>query len=81
MIFGTASSGVDYLWDNDSVFYGAVYAPEAFIEVKNDCRIFGALIGESIKLDNSAEMHGDEALKKASVEGYAPEFVINRWRE
>ena len=80
-IYSTASSGVQYLWDNDSVFYGAVYAPKAFIEVKNDSRMFGALIGDSIKLDDSAELHGDEALKKGSVDDYGAEFVINRWQE
>ena len=80
-IYSTASSGVQYLWDNDSVFYGAVYAPKAFIEVKNDSRIFGTLIGDSIKLDDSVELHVDEALKKGSVDDYGAEFVINRWQE
>jgi len=81
IIYGTASEEVDYLWDNVSDFYGAIYAPNANIEVMNNSSIFGALVGNQLTIHPNAELHGDRALMEGSVNDPDAKFVIKGWRE
>ena len=80
-IYGTGTEAVDYEWDNNSVFYGAVYAPMADIVVKNSTDIYGALVGASVTLYQQSTLHCDEAVKEASLDDPGIKFVQARWRE
>ncbi|MCF7955367.1 MAG: hypothetical protein K9M75_06165 [Phycisphaerae bacterium] len=62
IIFSTATSEVEYCFDNIGVFYGALYAPNAKVEIKNNAIIYGAILGKELQIDNSTEIYGDKAL-------------------
>ena len=81
-IYSTATTAVNYGWTNNSVFYGAVYAPLAEIEVLNCTEMYGALVGNNILLRPNSAFHGDAALQNGSIgDPGGVKFVRSRWRE
>ncbi len=78
-IYSTSNSSVEYLFDNESNVYAAVYAPKADLEIKNTCNIYGAIVAAEFKIDNGAQIHYDHALGRTT--GDEAEFVISGWRE
>ena len=47
---------------NNVEFYGFIYAPNATIEVRNNDKIYGNLVGNSVKIWNGGGVHYDRAL-------------------
>lgn len=80
-VYSTATEEVQYTLDNNSDFYGALYAPNGNIEITNSGSIFGSVIADEIKVDNSGGVHYDEALKSGSVDDVGVNFVVKRWQE
>jgi len=69
------------IFKNSSDFYGAVYAPEAYVEMKNSADVYGSVIAEQFVMKNSAVFHYDAALRKITLDDEAIRFVIKRWNE
>jgi hypothetical protein len=80
-IYSTSNSSVEYLFDNSSHVYAAVYAPKADLEIKNTCNIYGAIVADKVKIDNGAQIHYDHALGRTTVDDMGVGFVISSWRE
>lgn len=80
-VFSTATSEVDYCFDNVGEFYGAVYAPNGKIEIKNNAVIYGAILGKELKIDNSAEVYGDQGLRKGTFNDADTKLIKGRWWE
>lgn len=78
-LYSTATKEVDFVFDNNTDFYGSVYAPNGKIEITNSADYYGAIIGNSVKVDNNAKIHYDQALQKILTLG--AELVTTRWRE
>jgi len=59
------SKGANLKFDQDNVFVGAFYGPNAYIKYDQTTQAFGALVGNSIQLDQGACFHFDRNLAKA----------------
>ncbi len=81
IIFSTATSEVDYLFDNTGTYYGALYAPNAKIEIKNNAIFYGSILGKELKIDNSAEVYADHALLKGTFGEPETKLVNGKWWE
>ena len=58
LINGTATVDLS----NNVSFYGLIYAPNARIEIRNNDRIYGNLVGKEVYIWNNAALHYDRAL-------------------
>ena len=58
-----SSSNEEIKFRNNIEFCGFVYAPSADIIVGQSAEIFGALVGKKFEVDNSQNIHFDEALQ------------------
>jgi len=59
-IYFDGTSTVDL--SNNVEFYGFIYAPNAMIEVRNNDKIYGNLVGDEVYIWNNAAVHFDKAL-------------------
>lgn len=66
---------------NSSTLYGAIYAPNADIQIDNGASVYGAVIGNKIELKNSGSMYCDKALKKAQPTDSDAYFAASSWEE
>jgi len=80
-IFSTATSEVDYCFDNIGEFYGALYAPNGKVEIKNNATIYGAILGKELIIDNSAEIYGDRALLRGTFNDDDTTLIKGKWWE
>lgn len=62
LIYSSSTSRVKLSGQAD--FYGAIYAPGAYIQYTGQADIFGAIVGDEIKTSGQAELHYDEALSR-----------------
>ena len=65
----------------DSVFYGAIYAPNAEVALQNSVEVFGAIISRQLTQQVSADFHYDASLKEGCVSDEMVTFVIKQWYE
>lgn len=49
--------------DNGGSFYGAIYAPQSPMLLSNNGQFYGSFVGNSVKVDNGAQVHFDTALR------------------
>jgi len=80
-IYGVGGEGQSFLFEQSSVFYGTIYAPDADITLNNAAELYGAIICDNAEIANSAELHFDATLLKASVSDVGAEFIVQRWQE
>ena len=66
---------------NNCNFYGAIYAPNADMVMKNSGDTFGAVVTKSFIQENSADFNYDAALRDVSMNDELVNFVISRWSE
>ncbi|MHC4658151.1 MAG: DUF7305 domain-containing protein [Planctomycetota bacterium] len=62
-------------------FYGAIYAPNAMVNLKNSVEIFGAISAKCLYQGLAANFHYDASLRDVSVNDEYVHFVIEKWRE
>ncbi len=66
---------------NGSDFYGAIYVPNADVEMMNSADVFGAVVAKSFEQKNSATFNYDASLRDVSINDEAVRFVVKQWRE
>ncbi len=66
---------------NNSNFYGAIYAPNADVEMMNSADLFGAVVARSFVQKNSATFNYDASLRDASENDENVRFVVKQWQE
>jgi hypothetical protein len=76
IVYSTATSEVDYLFDNTGTYHGAIYAPNANIEINNNAVFYGSILGKELKVDNSAEVYADHALLNGNYGD--PETILTK---
>jgi hypothetical protein len=65
----------------DSVFYGAIYAPNASVTLQNSVEVYGAIIADTFTQQVSADFHYDASLAEGSVTDEMVTFVTKQWYE
>lgn len=65
---------------NSSEFYGAVYAPNAYVELKNSAAAYGAVVADSFEQKNSAAFYYDASLRDVDIDD-AERFIVIHWTE
>jgi hypothetical protein len=53
---------------SDNGFYGVIYAPQARVTINANSDLFGAVVGQTLKINGSAGAHYDESLNLDYVE-------------
>ena len=67
VLFGTESFTGDIYIDQNSEFYGAIYAPNALVELDQADGFFGAVIANDILFDQFTVLHYDKALEDLEI--------------
>ncbi len=80
-IYGVGGEGQSFLFEQSSVFYGTIYAPDATVSLENGAKLYGAIIANNADIRNSVELHFDATLLKASIDELGAEFIVQHWRE
>jgi len=79
-IYGLDSCN-DMRFKNSSDFYGAIYAPNAYVIFDNSAEAFGAVAARKFEQKNSATFNYDASLRDVSVNDEAVRYVVKQWRE
>lgn len=78
LYYGLPSNRSVELKGSGSKVTGGIYAPQANVVLSGGAELFGAVVGNSCKMNGHAQIHYDEALKfELPISG----FVVNRWDE
>jgi len=67
VLFGTNGFTGDIYIDQGSEFYGAIYAPKAFVELDQGDGFYGAIIAKDILFDQDTVLHYDKALEALEI--------------
>lgn len=59
--------------------YFGVYAPAAEIEIRGNSQLFGAIVGDSLKLNGTAQIHFDKSMTTVNGGGSGSLNVTSRW--
>ncbi len=78
--FKIFSSGSTLQFDQSNVFYGAFYGPNAHVQYDQTTNVFGSLVANTIKLDQSACFHYDRDLAKIK-KFKTGDMMLVAWRE
>jgi len=81
LLFGTGDPGQIIDLKAKSEFYGAVYAPNASMEVKAGGDIYGSFVGYDFEMKSKSVFHYDAALSSGGIDDDGVYFTVNRWRE
>jgi hypothetical protein len=65
----------------DSIFYGAIYAPNANVTLQYSVEIYGAILTKELTQQVAADFHYDASLKEGRVSDEMVTFVIKQWHE
>lgn len=67
---------------NDWTFYGRLYGKSTDIKLGNDARIYGSIIGRTVKLGNNGRVHYNQALSNKVLCTFGTYNLLRRsWRE
>lgn len=67
-------------FNQSNIFYGTFYGPNGHIQYDQTTQVYGALVGNTIKLDQSAKFHYDRNLANLT-KGGATSMTVVAWRE
>jgi len=67
LIFGTNNFTGEIYIDQGSQFYGAIYAPKAYVELDQENGFYGAIIAKDILFDQTTVLHYDKALEALEI--------------
>jgi hypothetical protein len=67
VLFGSESFTGDIYIDQGSEFYGAIYAPNSFVELDQGDGFYGAIISNDILFDKHTALHYDKALEDLEI--------------
>jgi hypothetical protein len=70
-----------FVLKNNDDFCGAIYAPNASVDIDNSANIYGSIVSNSFVLRNSANVYYDAALRNRTVNDEAVRFTTGRWSE
>ncbi len=74
------SQGTSLAFNQGCEFYASFYGPDAHIQYDQTTQVYGALVANTIKLDQGACFHYDRSLGKV-VHGTTGEMIQVAWKE
>jgi hypothetical protein len=74
------STGASLTFNQSNIFNGAFYGPNAHIQYDQTTQLYGALVGNTIKLDRYACFHYDRSLARLTS-GTTGEMIAVAWGE
>ena len=77
-IYGTNSTSQTFVLSSNVSIYGTIYAPNASFQIDSNCKLYGAVIANTIQMDSNAAFHYDESL---SSSGSGSGFRVTEWTE
>jgi len=81
VLFGTPSFTGDIYIDQSSEFYGAIYAPNAFVELDQGNGFYGAIIAKDILFDQDTVLHYDKALEALEIlPSMGSLYLVKSWQ-
>ncbi len=81
IIYSTYSGSDGVKIDNNSTFYGVIYAPQTDVILNNNVTLYGAIVGKTVEISNNVAVHFDEALKSFTGPGISSTGVLVHWAE
>ncbi len=82
VLFGTNSFTGDIYIDQGSEFYGAIYAPNALVELDQGDGFYGAIIAKDILFDKHTVLHYDKALEALEIlPSMGALYEVKSWQE
>ena len=83
-LYATSGEGDDkqvFELKNNSEAFGAIYAPNTDIILKNNASLYGAVTCNSLTVKNNGSFNYDMALRDVTVNDESVRFLIKRWHE
>jgi hypothetical protein len=81
VLFGTPGFTGDIYIDQSSEFYGAIYAPNAYVELDQADGFYGAIIANDILFDQDTVLHYDKALEDLEIlPSMGSLYVVKSWQ-
>jgi hypothetical protein len=81
VLFGTEAFTGDIYIDQNSAFYGAIYAPNALVELDQANGFYGAVIANNILFDQDTVLHYDKALEDLEIlPSMGSLYVVKSWQ-
>jgi hypothetical protein len=81
VLFGTPGFTGDIYIDQGSEFYGAIYAPNAFVELDQGDGFYGAIIAKDILFDKHTVLHYDKALEALEIlPSMGSLYLVKSWQ-
>jgi hypothetical protein len=81
VLFGTESFTGDIYIDQSSEFYGAIYAPNAFVELDQANGFYGAIMAKEILFDQDTVLHYDKALEDLEIlPSMGSLYLVKSWQ-
>ena len=65
----------------NTIFFGAVYAPNADVQLNNSVEYYGSVVANSFMQSVNADFHYDASLRNVGVNDEAIRFVVKHWSE
>ncbi|MBI2094346.1 MAG: pilus assembly PilX N-terminal domain-containing protein [Candidatus Omnitrophica bacterium] len=81
LLVSAAEASLEQTISGSNVFYGAIYGPEATINITGNAAIFGSVVAEDVNVTGSAEIHYDEALANMTQLVSLYKTSVVSWRE
>jgi len=81
VLYGTGSEPQVFELKNNSDVFGAIYAPNADIILKNNAVLHGSITANSFTMKNNGIFYYDAALSDVSIVDVYVRFVVKRWYE
>jgi len=81
VLFGTGAFTGNIYIDQSSEFYGAIYAPNAFVELDQADGFYGAIIANDILFDQDTVLHYDKALEDLEIlPSMGSLYLVKSWQ-
>lgn len=72
-------TGIHFM--TNSIFYGAIYAPNADVQLNAKVDYYGSCIADSFTQNVDAFFHYDASLREVSADEVGVHFVVKQWNE
>ena len=81
-LYATGSGTQSITLKKDGDFFGAIYAPNANVDIAKSGNIYGAIVARTFTQSKDGRIYYDEALRNIDDGGGSGgRFLVNRWQE
>lgn len=81
LMTASSSATLEQSIEGNNTFYGAIYGPQATIDIRGNATIFGAVVAQNIEVSGNATIHYDENLANFTNVSNTFQTAVISWRE